>query len=93
MPEPITNPNGFSWNVTVNFSTYVKKWVNNSNPDNYEYNGKRVDLVYGDAFVRTPDGKMVIDPGSGVYTCAFLIWVFLHKKYMVMRIPIGNGAL
>jgi len=66
--RPITNPNGFSWNVIANFSNYVRKWVNNSNPDNYEYNGKRVDLVYGNAFVRTPDGKMVIDPGTGVYT-------------------------
>lgn len=65
--SPITHKNGFSWNVTANFSTYVRKWVNNANPDNYEYNGKRVDLVYGNAFVRTPDGKMVIDQASGVY--------------------------
>jgi TonB-linked SusC/RagA family outer membrane protein len=65
--RPFTNPKGFSWNVSANFATYIKKWVNNSNPDNYEYNGKRVDLVYGDAFVRTPDGKLVIDPSSGVY--------------------------
>ena len=66
--RPITHPNGFSWNVTANFSTYIRKWVNNSNPNNYEFNGKRIDLVYGDAFVRTPDGKMVIDATSGVYT-------------------------
>src|SRR5579871_178803 len=66
--KPIVNPNGFSWNVTANFSNYVRKWFNNSNPNNYEYNGKRVDLVYGDAFVRTPDGKMVIEATSGVYT-------------------------
>ncbi|MDP4250123.1 MAG: SusC/RagA family TonB-linked outer membrane protein [Bacteroidota bacterium] len=66
--RPVTNPNGFSWNVIANFSTYIRKWVKYSNPDNYQYNGKRIDLVYGDAFVRTPDGKMVIDPTSGVYT-------------------------
>ena len=66
--RPVVNPKGFSWNVTANFSTYVRKWVNNSNPDNWEYNGKRIDLVYGNAFVRTPDGKMVIDPASDVYT-------------------------
>jgi TonB-linked SusC/RagA family outer membrane protein len=65
--RPVVNPNGFNWNVTANFSTYIRKWVNNSNPNNYEYNGKRIDLVYGNAFVRTPDGKMVIDPASGVY--------------------------
>lgn len=67
--RPIVNANGFSWNVIANFATYVKKWVNfTSNPDNYENNGKRTDLVYADAFVRTPDGKMVIDQTSGVYT-------------------------
>ncbi len=65
--RPITHANGFSWNVVANFSTYVRKWVNNSNPDNYEKNGQRVDLVYGNGFVRTPDGQMVIDPASGVY--------------------------
>jgi len=66
--RPITHQNGFSWNVTANFSTYVRKWVNDANPNNYEYNGKRIDLVYGNAFVRTPDGKLVIDPATGVYT-------------------------
>ncbi len=66
--HPITNLKGFSWNVIANFSTYKRKWVNFANPDNYEYNGKRIDLEYGDAFVRTPSGKLVIDPKSGVYT-------------------------
>jgi hypothetical protein len=65
--HPISNQAGFSWGIVANFSTYVRKWFDNSNPNNYEYNGKRVDLVYGDGFVRTPDGKMVIDPTSGVY--------------------------
>lgn len=65
---PISNRDGFSWNIVANFSTYVRKWTNYvSNPNNYEKNGARVDLVYGDAFVRTPDNKMVIDPTSGVY--------------------------
>ena len=65
--KAITNPKGLNWNITVNYSSYVRKWIDYSNPDNYENNGKRVDLVYGNAFVRTPDGKMVIDPASGVY--------------------------
>jgi hypothetical protein len=65
--RPIVNPNGLNWNVTANFSNYVRKWVSDANPNNWESNGKRVDLVYDNAFVRTPDGKMVIDPGSGVY--------------------------
>jgi TonB-linked SusC/RagA family outer membrane protein len=63
----LNNPGGFSWNLITNIGSYVKKWVNNSNPDNYEKNGQRVDLVYGNAFVRTPDGQIVIDKTSGVY--------------------------
>jgi TonB-linked SusC/RagA family outer membrane protein len=65
--KPFTNPKGFSWTVTANFFTYIRKWVHNSNPDNWEFNGKRIDLNYGDGFVRAPDGKIVIDPTSGVY--------------------------
>ncbi|HTQ64271.1 MAG TPA: SusC/RagA family TonB-linked outer membrane protein [Puia sp.] len=66
--RPIVNPSGFSWTIIANYGTYIRKWFDNSNPNNYEYNGKRVDLVYGDGFVRTPGGKMVIDATSGVYT-------------------------
>jgi TonB-linked SusC/RagA family outer membrane protein len=64
---PLKKSSAISWNVITNFSTYVRKWTNYSNPDNWEHNGERLDLVYGNAFVRTPDGKMVIDAGSGVY--------------------------
>lgn len=65
----LVNPEGFSWNTSLNFATFVRKWVDfTSHPDNYEKSGKRIDLVYGDAFVRAPDGKLVIDPVSGVYT-------------------------
>ncbi len=66
--RPFVNPNGFSWTAAINFSTYVKKWVNIATPDNYEKNGKRIDLVYGDGFVRTPSGQMVIDATSGLYS-------------------------
>ncbi|HLZ89038.1 MAG TPA: SusC/RagA family TonB-linked outer membrane protein [Puia sp.] len=66
--KPVVNPHGLNWDVTANFFTFVKKWINyNSAPDNWEKNGQRVDLVYGNAFIRTPDGKMVIDPASGEY--------------------------
>jgi TonB-linked SusC/RagA family outer membrane protein len=65
--KPFVNPNGWSWTITANVGTYIKKWVSDANPDNYEKNGQRTDLVYGNAFVRTADNKMVIDPASGVY--------------------------
>ncbi len=64
--SPFKNPQGFSWNVTANWFSYIRKWVSDANPDNYSHNGTRIDLVYGNAFVRTPDGKFVIDPKSGV---------------------------
>jgi TonB-linked SusC/RagA family outer membrane protein len=79
--RPITNLKGFSWNVTANFSTYVRKWVNYANPDNYEFNGRRIDLVYSDAFVRTPSGKMVIDAASGLYTRFSDLGVSARKVY------------
>lgn len=65
--HPISNSKGFSWSIIANFSAYVRKWVNDANPDNYEKNGERIDLVYGDGFIRTPTGKMVIDPTSGLH--------------------------
>lgn len=64
--SPFKNPNGFSWNVAANWFTFKKKWVTNSNPDNYSHDGTRTDLVYGNAFVRTPDGKLVLDAASGL---------------------------
>jgi hypothetical protein len=63
--SPFKNPKGFSWSILANWSTYIRKWTNLAVPNAWEYNGKRIDLVYGDAFVRTPDGKLVIDPTSG----------------------------
>jgi TonB-linked SusC/RagA family outer membrane protein len=65
--RPIVNPKGLNWSVILNWSTYVKKWVNDANPDNWQHNGTRYDLVYGNAFVRAADGKLVIDPTSGQY--------------------------
>ncbi|HVS95479.1 MAG TPA: SusC/RagA family TonB-linked outer membrane protein [Puia sp.] len=79
---PVSTISGFTWNVVANFSTYQKKWVDYvSHPNNYEKNGARVDLVYGNAFVRTPDGKMVIDPGSGVYLRYSDLGVSANKIY------------
>jgi TonB-linked SusC/RagA family outer membrane protein len=63
---PFRNPNGFTWNVAANWFTFQKKWVTNSNPNNYSHDGTRTDLVYGNAFVRTPDGKLVHDAASGL---------------------------
>jgi TonB-linked SusC/RagA family outer membrane protein len=59
--SPFKNPKGFSWDITANWFTYIRKWIVDPNPDNYSHNGTRVDLVYGNAFIRTPDGKLIVD--------------------------------
>ncbi|MEJ0106771.1 MAG: TonB-dependent receptor plug domain-containing protein [Bacteroidota bacterium] len=65
--KPIVNPKGFGWTVVGNFSTYVRKWVDIANPNPWVKNGSRVDLNYGNGYVRTPDGQLVVDPNSGIY--------------------------
>jgi len=40
--------------------------VDNPYPDNYSKDGSRLDLVYANAFVRTPDGQLVHDASSGL---------------------------
>jgi hypothetical protein len=66
--RPFVNPNGWGWTAVINYGSYIKKWTNIATPNNYEKNGERIDLVYSDAFVRTPEGQMVIDATSGLYT-------------------------
>lgn len=63
---PVQSKSGFVWDVAVNWSTYVRKWVDNPYPDNYSKDGSRLDLVYANAFVRTPDGQLVHDANSGL---------------------------
>jgi TonB-linked SusC/RagA family outer membrane protein len=58
---PFKDPKGFSWNITANWFTYIRKWISAAVPDQYSHNGTRVDLVYGNGFIRTPDGKSVMD--------------------------------
>ncbi len=65
--RPFLNPQGWSWNITANIGSFKKEWVSDANPDSWQHNGTRTDLVYGNAFVRTADNKMVIDPASGLY--------------------------
>ncbi len=65
--KPIINPKGFSWDITANYFTYIRKWVDIANPNNWVKNGSRMDLVYGNAYVRTPDGQLVVNQSSGTY--------------------------
>ena len=65
--KPFINPNGWGWTITANVGSFKKVWVSDANPDSWQHNGTRTDLVYGDAFVRTAEGQMVIDKTSGLY--------------------------
>lgn len=78
---PFKNPNGFNWNVAANWFTFKKLWVDNSNPNNYVRNGTRTDLVYGNAFVRTPDGQLVHDAKSGLLLRYSDLGVTAQKVY------------
>ena len=64
--SPFKDPKGFSWNITANWFSYIRKWTNAGTPDAYSHNGTRIDLVYGNAFIKTPDGKSVINGGVQV---------------------------
>jgi len=63
--SPVSNPQGFSWDITVNWSTYreyIKEVYPNSNInylDNFRQVGERIDQYWGSGLVRTPDGELV----------------------------------
>ena len=48
-----------TWNVNVNWATFKRIWIKHPSPDAWSKDGSRVDLVYGEGFIRTPDGQLV----------------------------------
>lgn len=66
--SPIRNPKGLSWDVMANWSTFKEKYTSfyeGVNALNTFYKvGDRVDKIYGNAFVRTPDGQLINDAGG-----------------------------
>ena len=53
------NKKDFNWVVNVNWATFDRIWLKHPNPDPYSKDGSPVDLVYGEGFIRTPDGQLV----------------------------------
>lgn len=49
----------FTWNVGVNWATFKRVWIKHPSPDAWSKDGSRVDLVYGEGFIKTPDGQLV----------------------------------
>jgi len=68
---PIKNINGFSWNINLNYSTFVEtlKSIYNGeqsialNGHNYTI-GQRLDALYGSTFVRDNTGNIVYTSGG-----------------------------
>jgi TonB-linked SusC/RagA family outer membrane protein len=63
--SPISNPEGLSWNVMVNWSTY-REYIDEIYPergienlDNFRQVGERLDQFWGTALVKTPEGQIV----------------------------------
>lgn len=62
---PFSNPSGFSWDITLNWSTY-REYIEEIYPangtvnlDNFRQVGERIDQFWGSGLVRTPDGQLV----------------------------------
>jgi hypothetical protein len=59
------NPKGFSWNILTNISTYKEVYkelpTGQSTYATFFKAGDRTDKLYGSAFVRTQDGKIIND--------------------------------
>ena len=65
---PVRNKDGFSWDISANYSTY-QQYLKEIYPgvehlNRYLKVGDRLDKLYSSAFVRTQDGKIIND-GSG----------------------------
>ncbi|MRG48984.1 SusC/RagA family TonB-linked outer membrane protein [Chitinophaga sp. SYP-B3965] len=62
---PLRNTTGLNWDVMINWSTFKERYVDfypGVNTLNTYYKaGDRVDGIYGQTFVRTPDGKLIND--------------------------------
>jgi TonB-linked SusC/RagA family outer membrane protein len=63
---PISNNDGLSWNVLVNWSTFREtlKETPDGKADGFINIGDRVDKYYAGAFFKTPDGQLINDAGG-----------------------------
>lgn len=63
--SPVSNPQGFNWDINVNWSTYreyideIYPEKNIENLDAFRQVGERLDQFWGSALVKTPQGEIV----------------------------------
>ncbi|MCP9770585.1 SusC/RagA family TonB-linked outer membrane protein [Lacihabitans sp. LS3-19] len=70
--SPIKNPNGLTWDILANYSTFQEKlteiYPGVESLNTFLKVGDRVDKYYGRAFVRTPEGQIINDAsGRPIY--------------------------
>lgn len=63
--NPVSNPEAFSWNVQMNWSTY-REYIEEIYPeqgiqnyDNFRQVGERLDQFWGTALLKSPEGQVV----------------------------------
>ena len=65
---PVQNAGGFSWDVLVNYASFVEKYLElppgQTSYQTFYQQGSRVDAFYGTNFVRSPDGQIINDAGG-----------------------------
>jgi TonB-linked SusC/RagA family outer membrane protein len=65
--KPISNPDGFSWNVLLNYGSFketLKELPNGADRLGFIKIGDRVDAYYAGSFYKTPDGQLINDAGG-----------------------------
>ena len=65
--SPISNPNGFKWNVLVNWSTFketYQEFAGGQQRSGFYKIGDRTDGYYAGSFYKTPDGQLINDAGG-----------------------------
>ena len=64
----LRNPAGLNWDVTANWSSYRERYIElppgQTTIFTFYKKGDRLDKIYGNAFVRTPDGEIINDAGG-----------------------------
>ncbi len=65
---PMRNPNGFSWDVLLNYATFKEVYTElppgQTYFDTFFQVGDRTDKYYSSAFARSPDGQIINDAGG-----------------------------
>jgi TonB-linked SusC/RagA family outer membrane protein len=85
--SPIKNPDGFNWDVVVNYSTFQEKlteiYPGVGSLNTFFKVGDRLDKFFGSAFARTPDGRIINDDsGRPITTPVAQFLGYVNPKFV-----------